>query len=384
MTRVSGAWLEAEGTQQVLSMLEASGAQALLVGGCVRNALLDQPVKDIDIATDARPEKVMQLAVAAGLRAIATGIDHGTVTVLAGGEPHEVTTFRRDIETDGRHAVVHFSDHVEEDAARRDFTMNALYARKDGSIVDPLGGLDDLQRRYVRFIGDPSARIVEDYLRSLRYFRFHALYGDPELGLDASALDGIARNLDGVNALSRERVGAEMLKLLAAPDPASAVATMRSVGVLPLCLPGADDTALAPLVHLENTVGTAPDAIRRLSVLGGAAPATALRLSRAQQKQLSILQDGTGSMQGPSELAYRHNAHLARDIVLLRSALMGTEIPSDLDDLIALGSQAVFPLKASDLMPDYKGPALGKRLRELEAIWIASNFSMDRSALTAL
>ena len=209
MKRITEDWITAEATQKVCAALTDDGAQALFVGGCVRNALLGVPVSDIDISTDARPERVMTLAEQAGLKAIPTGIEHGTITVVSHGLPHEITTFRRDVETDGRRAVVAFSDKVEEDAARRDFTMNALYAQPDGTILDPLNGLPDLQARHVRFIGNAQARIREDYLRSLRFFRFHAWYGDAEAGFDTDALAAISSNLDGLAGLSRERVGAE-------------------------------------------------------------------------------------------------------------------------------------------------------------------------------
>ena len=238
MKQISAAWVSDPATQRVCAALTEGGAQALFVGGCVRNALLDTPVSDIDIATDALPNRVVELAQAADLKAIPTGIDHGTVTVVCDHIPHEITTFRRDVETDGRRAVVAFSDKVEEDAARRDFTMNAIYARPDGTVLDPLLGLPDLEARRVRFIGTAQNRIREDYLRSLRYFRFHAWYGDAQAGFDADALAAIAGNLDGLSTLSRERVGAELLKLLAAPDPAPSVAAMRSTGVLAR-LPGA-------------------------------------------------------------------------------------------------------------------------------------------------
>ncbi len=264
--KVSGDWLTRPGTQAVLGCLTAAGWQALAVGGCVRNSLLGVPTTDVDIATDAAPETVSELAETAGFRVVPTGIDHGTVTVIVQGVPYEVTTFRRDVATDGRRAVVAFSDRLEEDAARRDFTINALYARADGTVIDPLGGLPDLQARRVRFVGDPETRIREDYLRILRFFRFHAWYGDPEGGLDAEGLAACAALSAGIETLSRERLGAEMRKLLSAPDP-SRVAAMAQAGVLLRVLPGADPTALAPLVHLEGA--RAPDWTRRLAVLGG-------------------------------------------------------------------------------------------------------------------
>src|SRR5690606_22849112 len=186
--RITGHWLERRETQAVLACLTAGGWQALLVGGCVRNSLLRQPVADVDIATDARPETVSELAEKAGFHVVPTGIGHGTVTVVSGGLPHEVTTFRRDVETDGRRAVVAFSDRIVEDAARRDFTMNALYAQADGQVIDPLGGLPDLQARRLRFVRDAQTRLREDYLRLLPFLGFHAWSAAPPARLQPEGL----------------------------------------------------------------------------------------------------------------------------------------------------------------------------------------------------
>ena len=237
--QISGDWLTNPATQAVCAALTGAGAQALFVGGCVRNALLGLPVADIDIATDAPPDRVITLCNAAGLRVVPTGIEHGTVTVLSGDIAHEVTTFRRDVTTDGRRATVAFATDITTDAARRDFTMNALYARPNGTVVDPLGGLPDLLARRVIFVGDATARIREDYLRILRFFRFHAWYADPNAGIDAEGLAACAALADGLRQLSRERVSAEMIKLLGAPDPAPAVAAMAQAGILARILPGA-------------------------------------------------------------------------------------------------------------------------------------------------
>ena len=191
--KLEAEWLHHAGTVALCTALEQAGYQALFVGGCVRNGLIGAEVQDIDIATDARPEKVIELSHAANLRPIHTGIEHGTITVIAQSRPLEVTTFRRDIETDGRRAVVAFADGIEEDAKRRDFTMNALYAGRNGEVLDPTGqGLDDLQARRLRFIGLPEDRIREDYLRILRFFRFHAWYADPQGGFDADGLAACA------------------------------------------------------------------------------------------------------------------------------------------------------------------------------------------------
>ncbi|NVO55951.1 CCA tRNA nucleotidyltransferase [Rhodobacteraceae bacterium B1Z28] len=383
MKRIEESWVTEVATQQVCVALTGAGAQALFVGGCVRNALLGAPVSDIDIATDARPERVIEVAQKAGLKAVPTGIDHGTITVVSQGIPHEITTFRRDVETDGRRAVVAFSDNVEEDAARRDFTMNAIYAQPDGTVLDPLGGLPDLQARRVRFIGTAAHRIREDYLRSLRYFRFHAWYGDPDAGFDPDALSAIAGNLDGLSALSRERVGAELLKLLAAPDPAPSVAAMRSTGVLAQVLPSADDRALAPLVAIEQAAGAAPDPVRRLAAIATPEDAATLRLSRAQLQRLTRMRDEASGTTSVAELGYRYGDNGGLHETLLRCAFFEQPWSEDLRTVLHTGAAACFPIKAADLIPDFTGPALGKKLAELEARWIASGFALTRDDLLA-
>ncbi|MGB5559922.1 MAG: CCA tRNA nucleotidyltransferase [Paracoccaceae bacterium] len=377
--RISGDWITRKGTQSLMKALEDAGHQAYFVGGCVRNALLDVPVADVDIATDAKPTRVMALAKAAKMKPIATGIDHGTVTVVSGGAVHEVTTFRKDVETDGRHAVVAFATDVADDAHRRDLTMNALYARADGTVIDPLGGLADLTARRVRFIDDADARIREDYLRILRFFRFHAWYGDPAEGMDTTAIAAIAANLDGLDTLSRERVAAETLKLLAAPDPGPAVAAMAQTGVLTRILPGADCRALAPLVHLED--GHKPDPIRRLAVLGGHDIESHLRLSNSDARRLAVLQQEIGSDKRISVLAYRYGAETAIDIALLRAASFGTPMDPNAQLQANKGASATLPVKAADLMPTLQGAALGARLKEIEARWIASDFTLTRAQL---
>jgi poly(A) polymerase len=375
--RVSGAWLEAPATQAALHMLEGAGYQAYVVGGCVRNALMGVAVTDVDISTNARPQTVIALAEAAGLRAVPTGLEHGTITVVIAGQGFEITTFRRDVQTHGRHATVEFSDNLAEDAARRDFTMNALYARADGQVIDPLGGLPDLMARRLRFVGDAPARIREDYLRILRFFRFHAQYGDPQAGLDAEALAACAAGADNMRQLSAERITAEMRKLLAAPDPAPALAAMAQTGVLAQVLPGANPRAVPVLVHLEPEA-MEPDFLRRLVVLGG--ELARLRLTKAEARALEHLRDSVGRSQTAAELGYSLGQSLAETAILARAALLETPLPQDWQADIARGAQAQFPLRASDL-PHLQGPALGAELRRLEQLWIASNFSMSKDRL---
>ncbi|WP_233490443.1 CCA tRNA nucleotidyltransferase [Paracoccus sediminilitoris] len=357
----------------VLDTLHAQGDHAYLVGGVVRNALLGQPVDDIDIATDAVPERVIALAGAANLRAVPTGIDHGTVTLVHEGRGFEVTTFRRDVETDGRHAVVSFTDDIAQDAARRDFTMNALYADRTGQVLDPVGGLPDLQARRLRFVGDPAQRIREDYLRILRFFRFFARYGQKA---DPDAVAACAAQKDGLSGIARERIGAEMRKLLAADDPAPSVALMARTGVLDLLLPGADPVALDALLAQE---GNAPPAWpRRLAALHRD-PAAALRLSKSEARTQSALRTALDQDWSLDQAAYRFGAVIGLDHALLMAA-RGQDLPPDWRDRVVQAAQARFPIKAADL-PDLQGPALGQALKTAEAAWIASGFALPAPAL---
>lgn len=378
--KIDAPWLREESLAGIFAAFNAAGYRAYLVGGAVRNAILGEAIGDLDLATDATPEQMSHLAKAAGMKAIPTGIDHGTMTLVASDVPFEITTFRRDVETDGRHATVAFTSDIKEDASRRDFTMNALYASADGEVIDPLGGLADALARRVRFIEDASQRIREDYLRILRFFRFHAQYGGNE-GFDANALAAIADNLDGLDGLARERIGSEMMRMLGAPDPSPVVVTMAQVGALARVLPGADPRGLAPLIHLEGDAHVPPDAIRRLAALGGDGVRDALRLSKGDAARLDVLRGAVGGIDGAGALGYRHGATAARDILLLRAALL--EQPLEPAELVAVdeGAKSVFPVTAADLMPDYAGAELGARLKMLQARWIASGFALTKDDL---
>lgn len=366
--------------QALCKVLESAGYTALFVGGCVRNALLNAPASDIDIATDALPQDVIAVVEHAGYRAVPTGIDHGTVTVVIDDHGFEVTTFRKDVETDGRRAVVAFSKDIGDDALRRDFTMNAIYADRFGAIVDPLGGLPDVYAGRVRFIEDAGQRIREDYLRTLRFFRFHAYYAQPDAGWDADALAGIADNLDGLDTLSAERVGAEMLKLLSAPDPSAAVSIMAQTGVLARVLPGSDPTLLGPVVHVGQMLGTPPDALARLAALGGQDVATRLRLSRAQSAQLDRIREHSVSTHSPKALGFLVGAASATGAILLRAAMANAVPDPQSISHVSEGAAAQFPIKASDL-PDLQGRALGEKLAALKADWLASDLRKSKNEL---
>lgn len=379
--KITGDWLTRPATQALCDAVLAGGYRIFFVGGCVRNAVLGEAVGDLDLATDALPEQVIHLVEAAGFKAIPTGIDHGTVTVLAGGIPHEITTFRHDVQTDGRHAVVSYSTDLAQDAARRDFTMNALYADPAGEVIDPLGGLPDLLAHRLRFVGEPAQRIREDYLRILRFFRFSATYGDPALCMDAEGLAACAELADGIESLSRERIGAEMRKLLSARDPAPALASMAASGVLRHILTGADPRYVAPLVHLE--AGAPPHWPRRLVVLGGQDWGDELRLSRSEQGLMARLREQIGGTLSPAALGWKLGAQAGADAVLARAALLESPLPAQWQADVARGASSRFPVNAADLMPQLTGPALGAKLAQLESLWLASDLRLTRKDLLA-
>ncbi len=378
--RIAPAWLADPALAEVI---EALDAPAYFVGGCVRNALLGAGETDVDVATPLRPEEVVRRIERAGLKAVPTGIEHGTVTAVAHGAPFEITTFRADVETDGRRAVVRFTEDMAEDARRRDFTMNALYAEPDGRVLDPLGGLPDLRAGVVRFIGRAEDRIREDYLRILRFFRFTAWYG--RRGFEPVGLAACAALVEGVERLARERIGHEMRRLLDAPDPGPALAEMARIGLLSRVLPGARAEALAPLVAAERTAGAAPCWTRRLAALAAPAPGEALRLSRAEQRRLQEIARLAGASEPPALAAEAAGAEAARSACLLAAAARGAPPPADLEAEIARGAAAVFPLAARDLIGAgwRPGPALGRALAEAREAWRASGFALDRAALLA-
>lgn len=382
--KITPDWLRDPAVARVFALL--ADHQVFAVGGAVRNALMGLDAQtgktDVDFASDATPQKVMDLAKRAGIKAIPTGIDHGTVTLAIEGVGFEVTTFRKDVETDGRRAVVAFAQDIETDSLRRDFTMNAIYADARGQLFDPQNGIDDARARHVRFIGDATMRIREDALRILRFFRFYAQFGDPDTGMDAEGLAACAEHGALLDDLSAERITTETIKLLGARDPAPAVGAMAQAGLLARILPGAVHDALAPLVHIEGD--TAPDWHRRLTVLGGEISAR-LRLSKAQSKRLGAIAKALDDAQAsPVAAGYLYGEAAALDAHLIRAASLGQ--PKDAAQLaqIAQGAQKIFPLSAKDLLDQIApGPEMGKTLKRLEKLWLASDMTLSRDALLA-
>ncbi|MBS9721081.1 CCA tRNA nucleotidyltransferase [Tianweitania sp. BSSL-BM11] len=385
-----------------MSALKADGEEARIAGGAVRDALIGRTTGDVDIATTVLPNETIARVEAAGLRAIPTGIEHGTITVIADGVPYEVTTLRSDIETDGRHAKVAFGRDWQKDAERRDFTINGLYAEADGTVIDLVGGLADLDKRLLRFIGEPEQRIREDYLRILRFFRFFAWFGHGRP--DADGLKSCARLKDGVTGLSAERVWTEMRKLLAAPDPSRALLWMRTTGVLTLVLPESEKwgiDAIHGLVAAEQARGWDADPLLRLASI---IPPTSeridslskrLRLSKAETKRLEEWAGSSPAGEEETVEALARRIHGGsgegiRDRLKLQIASQSSA-GSDVAHLDALLRHAedwkspTFPISGADLMAQGvpAGPELGRLLKQLEAEWSASDFILDRDALLA-
>ncbi|MHC5307892.1 CCA tRNA nucleotidyltransferase [Bartonella sp. LJL80] len=402
-------WLQKKGLQKLLLCLSLNGDEARIVGGAVRNQLMGKPINDVDIATTCLPDETISSAQKAGFKAIPTGYEFGTITVVANGEAYEVTTLRADIETDGRHAKVLFGRDWQQDAQRRDFTINALYADASGKIYDDVGGLADIASGTLRFIGEAEERIREDYLRILRFFRFFAWYGRGRP--DAEGLKACTRLKAGVEQLSSERVWAEMKKLLSAPDPSRALLWMRQTGVLTVVLPetekwGIDaihalvDTGRAigwtddPMLRLESLLP--PDAVR-LDIM-----AKRLRFSKAEKDRIlnwaktDPIQSDCADL-ALKKLIYRKGRQPVLDKLALALADARARAINDDQALLQAGRFArlrdlaesfelpTFPVSGKDMLLRgfTNGPLLGQALKAMEQSWIDSGFLMDRDTLIA-
>lgn len=383
-------WQELAGARRIFEALGAETGQTRVVGGAVRDALIGLPVEDVDLATVLQPQEVIRRLEDAGLKAVPTGIEHGTVTAVAPDIVMEVTTLRRDVATDGRRASVAFTDDWREDAARRDFTFNALSANPhDGKVFDYFDGMEDLRRHRVRFIGAPLERIAEDHLRILRFFRFHARYGLGEP--DSEGLDACAARANDLMALSRERIREEVLKLLAARDPAPTVRLMVGRGIFRPIMPevdGAAADALAELVAAEKAAAIAPFSIRRLAALLPAGPAIAdaiarrLKLSNIQRKRLvsAAGRNPADATADPAILAYRLGCDEAIDRLLLTGAA-----PTAIQAL-SDWERPHLPVTGGALVARgiAKGPAVSALLRAIEEDWIAAGFPSDPQTVEQL
>ncbi|MES3090042.1 CCA tRNA nucleotidyltransferase [Sphingomonas aerolata] len=385
MSLPDAAWRTRPGLGALTAVLGGASAQSRFVGGAVRDTLLgltpaDTGAIDIDIATSLPPQEVLERLEDARIRAVPTGLAHGTITAVTEGGTVEITTLRRDVATDGRHATIAYTDDWREDAARRDFTINALYADPvSGEIFDYFGGLDDLSAGRVRFIGDPLQRIAEDHLRILRFFRFHARFGSE---IDDAGLEACTARANDLMALSRERIAAELLKLLVAARAVAVIALMVERGIWRAVLPeiDADGVArLAALVDHEQAAGIAPDPIRRLAALiparDGDVVAARLKLSNTNRKRVVAATQGIGD-EGPRALAYRHGVAGAIDRLLIAGADVAP---------VADWSPPAFPISGGALVERglRKGPDVAAMRRRIETQWIAEGFP-DQARVDAI
>jgi poly(A) polymerase len=391
-------WMTAPATRAVLEALGAEGAEVRFVGGCVRDALAGRPVNDVDLATADPPDTVIALLRRAGLKAVPTGLDHGTVTAVSHHRPFEVTTLRQDVETHGRHATVAFTDDWEADAARRDFTFNALSCRPDGTLYDPFGGTDDLEAGRVRFVGDARARIEEDYLRLLRFFRFHAHYGRG--GPDPDGLAAATDLAPELAFLSGERIRNELFRLLEAEAPVPVLRVMRRRHILDAVLPQLRDSSRLEALLALRVEPAGPEVLLRLGALveGGPAAATALaerlRLSRAERRRLVAM------LEPPEQLGidcdgrtlrrafYRHGVARIADLLRLdwASRRAAGATPDDSTARRALAAAAAWrpvslPLKGRDVLKLGMAPSksVGRLLAEVETWWIDQDFRPGRA-----
>lgn len=408
MSGIAGqSWFSKPGLQRIFSLLNADGGEARVVGGAVRNALMGLPVGDIDMATTLPPQDVVERAKDAGIKAVPTGIDHGTVTLVVDGEGYEVTTLRRDVTTDGRHAEVAFGTDWKEDAERRDLTINALYADASGEVIDLIGGLADIETKTVRFIGDAATRIAEDHLRILRFFRFFAYYGSGRP--DADGLRASARAKDKLSTLSAERVWSEMKKLLSADDPSRALLWMRQAGVLAQILPETEKWGIDSfhgLVATEQALGWKPDPMLRLASIippdaeRVAALSSRLRMSKNEAARLdqwakAPAVDPSLAETALDRLLYRQGVEGVKTRLKLALSSARADMSAGeaamqkiakLSILLARAekfNKPPFPLSGADVLAAGlpPGPQVGEVLGELEAAWVDGNFAADREAL---
>jgi poly(A) polymerase len=408
MSGIAGqSWFSKPGLQRIFSLLNADGGEARVVGGAVRNALMGLPVGDIDMATTLPPQDVLERAKDAGIKAVPTGIDHGTVTLVVDGEGYEVTTLRRDVTTDGRHAEVAFGTDWKEDAERRDLTINALYADASGEVIDLIGGLADIETKTVRFIGDAATRIAEDHLRILRFFRFFAYYGSGRP--DADGLRASARAKDKLSTLSAERVWSEMKKLLGADDPSRALLWMRQAGVLAQILPETEKwgiDSIHGLVATEQALGWKPDPMLRLASIippdaeRVAALSSRLRMSKNEAARLdqwakAPAVDPTLAETALDRLLYRQGVEGVKTRLKLALSSARADMSAGeaamqkiakLSTLLARAekfNKPSFPLSGADVLAAGlpAGPQVGEVLGELEAAWVDGNFAADRETL---
>ena len=380
-------WLKSNSVRAVWNVLGAEGAKVFFVGGCFRDSIKGRIVNDIDIATDALPSEVIKLAKTAGLRVLETGLSHGSITLMNKGDFFEVTTFRSDLKTDGRHSKVEFSNNIEDDAKRRDFTMNAIYMTIDAEVIDPILGWEDLMNGHVRFIGDPGERIQEDYLRILRYFRFLTIYESDKNHINVAALAACSRFKHGLKKLSKERIWQELQKILSYNDCTFALQKMESSGVLEEILPFSKTKTLERFLVFENKISSGFKEIDRLAALNIShvnSWVKKLSLTKEQKRwvrQILVIAKDVSSLRVKG---YKYKENLALSALGIIMADSTSSLSQNDIAEIKFGASQKFPLDTSDFMKFFSpSKELGDQVKRVTKIWFDSELTMSREELLA-
>ena len=379
--RLENNWLNQSSSQFLPKIFSDYGHQALFVGGCVRNSILNMPVIDIDMATDALPETIIKISKEHNFKFIPTGLEHGTITLIIDNISYQITTFRSDITNDGRHAKVEFTTSLLLDASRRDFTINALYCDGYGKIIDPLNALDDLNNRVIKFIGDPNKRIAEDHLRILRFFRFQAIYGNKMLKIDLHALEACREHKAKLGTLSRERITSELHKLLLSDDPIRTMTKMIDTGVLNELIKNCKISSFISYIEAEKKYKIKINWLGRLLSLHGTNIEEVLAFSRQELKMIKYTKRAIKKNVPIFEFSYYNGMEYGIIYLLLQHGSKKTALSKILINKVSAIMTKKFPVTAKDLMPRLKGKKLGDELKRLEIQWIKSDFTLNKNQL---
>ena len=378
-------WNSDSPLKTLIHSLESSGGVAYLVGGCVRNTILGRPFTDIDIATDLLPEQVVKISKKEGYKVIQTGLSYGTVTIVNAGRKFEVTTFRSDIKTYGRKASVKFTADIKLDAMRRDFTMNSIYMNISGEIIDPLGSLDDLLEKKIKFIGNPSERIEEDNLRILRFFRFLAEFNKGRSDIDQDTMEALYKYNKEVKSLSRERIWMELKRILSVPEPQHIFSIMIEKGILDEVFPPIEIEGLSKVITAEKKYSVSPSHLVRLFSLNksiGKKWAHYVSLTSNEAKILEFIKESLAHYKDLKTVAYKFGRVVAEGWLLNYDDGFSEMIPSKISEIIDNGCNTFFPVSGVDLLEEMEeGPELGRQMEWLEDLWIKSGFTMGKKEL---
>ena len=378
-------WNSDSPLKTLIHSLESSGGVAYLVGGCVRNTILGRPFTDIDIATDLLPEQVVKISKKEGYKVIQTGLSYGTVTIVNAGRKFEVTTFRSDIKTYGRKASVKFTADIKLDAMRRDFTMNSIYMNISGEIIDPLGSLDDLLEKKIKFIGNPSERIEEDNLRILRFFRFLAEFNKGRSDIDQDTMEALYKYKKEVKSLSRERIWMELKRILSVPEPQHIFSIMIEKGILDEVFPPIEIEGLSKVITAEKKYSVSPSHLVRLFSLNksiGKKWAHYVSLTSNEAKILEFIKESLVHYKDLKTVAYKFGRVVAEGWLLNYDDGFSEMIPSKISEIIDNGCNTFFPVSGVDLLEEMEeGPELGRQMEWLEDLWIKSGFTMGKKEL---